>query len=49
MIRIIGSLLVLLGCFAVAVTKGWILLPQACCVAIGLCAYTALMAEVNSD
>ncbi len=49
MVRIIGSILVLLGCFATAIGNHWILLPQATCVLIGMLAFAALFAEAKSD
>jgi hypothetical protein len=49
MLRISGSVLVLLGCFGLAIGKGWILAPQAATVAIGMAAFTILLAELMSD
>jgi hypothetical protein len=49
MVRIVGSIVVLLGCFAFGIGKGWILVPQATCVFIGMLAFAALFAEGKSD
>lgn len=49
MFRVGGSILVLIGCFGMSIAKGWILLPQASVVAIGMAAYTILFAGLMSD
>jgi hypothetical protein len=49
MVRIIGSLITLLGCFSLAIGNKWILWPQATTVFVGMLAFAALFAEAKSD